>query len=90
MLILQRKPGEALRIGDSITVSIVSIDGGRVRIAIDAPSDIPILRNELIETIAANQESVIEQVSASELLALFDGAFDHSTADRKDSGEKHD
>ncbi len=90
MLILQRKPGEALRIGDNITVSVVSIDGGRVRIAIDAPSDVPILRNELVETIAANQESVVEQVSASELLALFDGAFDHTVSDRKDSGEKHD
>lgn len=76
MLILQRKPGESFRIGEKITVSIVSIDGGRTRIAIDAPKDITILRSELIETIAANQESVVEQVSANELLELFDGVFE--------------
>ena len=81
MLILQRKPGETLRIGENITVSIVAIDGGRVRIAIDAPKDITILRSELIETIAANQESVVEQASANELLELFDGVFEpHSPA----------
>lgn len=84
MLILQRKPGEALRIGNDITVSIVSIDGGRVRLAIDAPTDIPILRSELVETIAANQESVVEQVSANELLALFGGVLEPQPPAGKD------
>lgn len=84
MLILQRKPGEALRIGKDITVSIVSIDGGRVRLAIDAPTNIPILRNELIETIAVNQESVMEPVSADELLSLFGGVFEPHPPVEKD------
>lgn len=87
MLILQRKPGEAFRIGKDIVVSVVSVESGRVRLAIDAPKDIPILRSELIETIAANQESVVEQVSANELLALFDGAFDPHPLAEKGSGE---
>lgn len=84
MLILQRKPGEVFRIGENITVSIVSIDGGRVRIAIDAPKDILILRSELIETIAANQESVVEQASANELLELLDGVFEQDSPAGKD------
>ena len=76
MLILQRKPGESVRIGDNITVSVVSVDSGRVRIAIDAPTDVPILRSELIETIAVNQDSVVLDTSASELLELFGQAFE--------------
>lgn len=70
MLILQRKPGEAVRIGDDVTVSILSVENGRVRIAIDAPTSIPILRSELIEAIAANRDSVVSGTSADELMAL--------------------
>jgi len=70
VLILQRKPGEAVRIGDDVTVSILSVENGRVRIAIDAPTSIPILRNELIEAIAANRDSVVANTSADELMAL--------------------
>lgn len=76
MLILQRKPGESVRIGENITVSIVSVDSGRVRIAIDAPTQIPILRSELIETIAVNQDSVVSDTSANELMEFFSHAFD--------------
>lgn len=78
MLILQRKPGESVRIGDNITVSIVSVDSGRVRIAIDAPTEISILRSELIETIAVNQDSVVSDTSANELLELFGQVFKSS------------
>lgn len=87
MLILQRKPGQSLRIGDNITVSIVSVDSGRVRISIDAPTDIPILRSELIETIEVNKESVVDQSSANELLALLGGTLDLQPAIGKESGE---
>ena len=74
MLILQRKAGQSLRIGENITVTIVAVENNRVRIAIDAPSDISILRSELIEAIAANQEAVVVQdTAANELLALFGG-----------------
>ncbi len=85
MLILQRKPGESVRIGENITVSIVSVDSGRVRIAIDAPTEIPILRSELLETIAVNQDSVISDTSATELMELFGHVFD--PMDKKSSKE---
>ena len=48
MLVLSRKAGESLYIGDGITVSITSISGGRVKLAIDAPPEVPILRGELL------------------------------------------
>ena len=47
MLILQRKAGESLLIGGDIEVSVLSVDAGRVRLAIQAPKSVPILRSEL-------------------------------------------
>ena len=73
MLILQRKAGQSLRIGENITVTIVAVENNRVRIAIDAPTDISILRSELIEAIAANQEAALQDSAANELLALISG-----------------
>ncbi len=70
MLILQRKVGQSLKIGENITVSVVSVDGGRVRLSIEAPSEISIMRSELLETKKANQEAVLENVSADALLEL--------------------
>lgn len=49
MLILTRKPSEQLKIGDDITVTILGVRGNQVRIGIDAPKDVLILREELCE-----------------------------------------
>ena len=85
MLILQRKAGEALRIGENITVSILSVDSGRVRIAIDAPTEIPILRSELLENMETNRESVMTSESTGDLLALLGGVLEPSqTNENKD------
>lgn len=83
MLILQRKAGEALRIGENITVSILSVDSGRVRIAIDAPTEIPILRSELLENMETNRESVMTSASAGDLLALLGGVLEPSQTNEK-------
>lgn len=47
MLVLSRKPGERIRIGDDIAVTVVRIGPNTVRIGIDAPRDMSILREEL-------------------------------------------
>ncbi len=47
MLVLTRKQGETIRIGDDIVLKVVGFAGNRVRLAFDAPSDIRILRGEL-------------------------------------------
>jgi carbon storage regulator len=57
MLVISRKPGEKLKIGDSVYLSILSVNGDKVTIGIDAPKDIAILRGELLETIESNKES---------------------------------
>lgn len=47
MLVLSRKPGESIRLGDDITLHITAVKGSRVRIAIEAPKEVPIARTEL-------------------------------------------
>jgi carbon storage regulator len=49
MLLLKRRVGESIVIGDSIRVSVVEVRGGSVRIAIDAPSEFAVYRAELLE-----------------------------------------
>lgn len=47
MLVLSRKESERIRLGDSIIVTIVRVSGDKVRIGIEAPPDILVLRDEL-------------------------------------------
>ena len=47
MLVLSRKRGEALLIGDEVTVTVLAIGGGRVRIGVSAPADVEVWRAEL-------------------------------------------
>jgi carbon storage regulator len=47
MLVLSRKPGEKLVIGEGITVTVLEIVGRRVRLGVEAPDDVRVLRGEL-------------------------------------------
>ncbi len=47
MLVLTRKAGESVYIGQDISVTIVKVSGRQVRLKIDAPREVPILREEL-------------------------------------------
>lgn len=49
MLVLSRKPGEKILIGDKISITVVRITPGVVRIGVDAPDGLPILREELAD-----------------------------------------
>lgn len=49
MLVLGRKPGEYIVIGDSIKVKVVKSDNGDLRLAVDAPKDVKITRGEVWE-----------------------------------------
>ncbi len=47
MLVLSRKLGEKIRIGDDITVTVLGVRGGVVKLGIEAPRDVRVLRDEL-------------------------------------------
>jgi carbon storage regulator len=47
MLVLTRKPGEKIHVGPSITITVVHVRGNQVRLGIDAPADVPLMRGEL-------------------------------------------
>jgi carbon storage regulator len=51
MLVLSRKVGERILIGDQIAVTVVRVTNGGVRIGIDAPPDLPVVREELKDAI---------------------------------------
>ena len=53
MLVLTRKLGEVLRIGQGITVRIIDVKGKQIKIGIEAPSDLLIYREEVYEKIQA-------------------------------------
>lgn len=64
MLVLSRKVGERILIGDDIRVTIVRISGGGVRIGIEAPAKLSVVREELKER-AGPAEAPAEQAAAS-------------------------
>jgi carbon storage regulator len=57
MLVLTRNEGQAIRIGDDVKLTVVSTKGGQVRIGIEAPRDLTILRAELVDRDGEAQSS---------------------------------
>jgi carbon storage regulator len=47
VLVLSRKPNESIVIGDNIVLTVLRVEGNKVRLGIQAPADVPILRQEL-------------------------------------------
>ncbi len=59
MLILRRKVGDSLQIGENVTITVLSVDAsGNINLGIDAPKDVLILRKELEQAKAANTDSL--------------------------------
>ena len=59
MLVLSRRKGESIRIGDSISLTIVQVQGNRVQLAIDAPRSVPVHREEVYRRIENEQQTAL-------------------------------
>lgn len=57
MLVISRKVGESLVLSDNIKITITSLSNDKVTIGIDAPREVKVVREELLETIEANKAS---------------------------------
>ena len=62
MLIISRKKNEGVSVNGNIDITIVDIQGDKVRIGIEAPSEVKIVRNELLETENINREAAQSKV----------------------------
>lgn len=60
MLVLSRKVGERIWIGENIAVTVVRITGGGVRLGIEAPAELPVVREELKTRIELADQEVAE------------------------------
>ena len=60
MLVLSRRRGEVITIGNGITVTVLAVQGARVKIGIAAPADVPVHREELCERIGRCRPAVAQ------------------------------
>ena len=60
MLVLSRKAGERILIGDEICITVVRLTNGGVRLGIEAPNELPIIREELKDSIESKPDGKIE------------------------------
>ena len=69
MLILSRRPGETLNIGDEVTVTVLEVKGNQVRIGVNAPREVAVHREEIYRRIAKEQalqkEKAIPAIAAA-------------------------
>ena len=59
MLVLTRKPGQSIMIGEGIEVQVLSVSGEKVRLGITAPRDVTIFRDEVLERIQDQERAAL-------------------------------
>ena len=85
MLILTRKPGESLYIGDNLKVTIVEIKGNQIRVGIDAPPEYKIYREEIYLEIQSQNMEAAKAGTTHEALDQLSGSW--RGASKTGSGE---
>jgi len=79
MLILTRKPGESLYIGDNLKVTIVEIKGNQIRVGIDAPPEYRIYREEIYLQILEENKKAAEAGISGDALEQLSGSWRGAT-----------
>ncbi|WP_428738087.1 carbon storage regulator CsrA [Sulfurimonas sp.] len=70
MLVLARKVDEAIVIGDNIVVKVIAVENGVVKLGIDAPKEVSILRDELAREVALSNKAALHKSDENELKSL--------------------
>ncbi len=70
MLVLTRKPGQQIMIGDSIVINLVEVQGDNVRLAIEAPREVKIYRGEIYKAIMEENKKAAAQIADIDLTDL--------------------
>ena len=70
MLVLARKVDESIVIGDDIVIKVVSVENGVVKLGIDAPKEIAIIRSELLEEIKESNKAAVGHSNEDDLADL--------------------
>ena len=65
MLVLSRKTSESINIGNNITVTVLSIQGRKVRLGLSAPPDVTILRSELERQVFLEADDFLAQTTSN-------------------------
>jgi len=60
MLVLSRKLNETIVIGDNIRVTLLGIDGDKIKLGVDAPRDVKVFREELLEATKATNKQALD------------------------------
>ena len=82
MLVLTRRTEESVVIGGNIIVTILGVEGEKVKLGIDAPREVTILRNELLDVIQ-QQNRLAEKLSSQPEPPALDGLRDLLSEDRE-------
>ena len=69
MLILTRRPGESLHLGDTIRITVLSLQGKQVKIGIDLPPELTVYRGEIYESVKEENRRALETSNEDLLLA---------------------
>lgn len=64
MLILTRKVGEMIRIGDAVTVRVLEVRGSQVRLGVEAPGDVRIFREEIYRAMRGGEDEAAQPAPA--------------------------
>ena len=79
MLVLTRRPGESIMVGQDIVVTVIEIKGGQVRIGIDAPREVQVHREEIFAQV--RQENIAAVASAAEARKILEAEGNPDQAD---------
>jgi carbon storage regulator len=62
MLVLTRKPGESIKLGETITITVLSIKGKQIKLGIDVPDDVPVYREEVLRKVKEQNRMAVKSL----------------------------